>query len=71
MLPYWVYGAYSVHFDETFALIGGAGTVGYRDTMLKYEPKNDTWSELPGKMKRGRSNAIAVVLDVNIFPPCP
>ena len=74
-MPYWVYGAYSVHYEESFILVGGAGSAGYRDgyrnTMLKYQPQNDTWAELPEKLNRGRSNAIAIVLDMDTFPACP
>ena len=66
---------YSVRYENSFLVVGGSSTVGgstiLRDSMLQYRPETDTWAELPGKLRTPRSEHIAIVVDLAIFPACP
>ena len=39
--------------------------------LLKYVPEDRTFLELPGRMKIGRVNHVAIVVQRSIFPECP
>ena len=57
--------AYSIRYEDTFILVGD---VGNQDTLLKYQPESDSWSELPDKLKLGRTEAVAILVNKEIFP---
>ena len=66
--------ATAVRYEEAFMMIGGVADVGNSaknlDTVLKYQPETDTWVELASKMRIGRYNTIALVVDEAIFQVC-
>ena len=68
-MPNSVRGAYSIRYEESFVLVGGNGNRP-QDTLLKYQPESDTWMELPSRLKVGRTDLIAILVDVDIFPEC-
>ena len=58
--------------EQSFAIVGGFNDEldQYLDTILMYQPQDYTWSELPGKLQSPRSEAIAIAVDISIFPQC-
>ena len=66
-MPNAVRGAYSIRYEDSFVLVGGNGNM---DSLLRYQPESDTWIELPSKLKVGREDLIAILVDVDIFPEC-
>ena len=71
-LPFGLDSAYSVRYQDSFALVGGFDyDSGERlDTLLKYEPQSDSWTELPGKMQVARRYPVAIAVDESLFPEC-
>ena len=57
---------------DTFLLVGGYvddSFLGVTDTIYKYE--HDSWTELETKLpRRGMENLMAMIVDLDIFPPC-
>ena len=71
-LPTVSHRASSVQYMDTFVVVGGySDGTGNLDTILKYNTNNDTWSELPEKLKKARSDHTAIMVDRSIFPECP
>ena len=62
--------------EQSFAIVGGHKQEGGSaeedyDTILLYQPEDDTWMELPGKLKTPRSAPVVIAVDTSIFPQCP
>ena len=57
---------------DTFLLVGGYvddSFLGVTDTIYRYE--RDSWTELETKLpRRGMENLMAIIVDLDIFPPC-
>ena len=72
-LPYGVAGGATVRTDQSFAIVGGFSMEMDQDldTILMYQPQDNTWMELPGRLKTPRSGAMAIAIDPSIFPECP
>ena len=72
-LPYGVAGGATVRTEQSFAIVGGFSMEMDQDldTILMYQPQDNTWMELPGRLKTPRSGAMAIAIDPSIFPECP
>ena len=72
-LPYGVAGGASVRTEQSFAIVGGFSMELDQDldTILMYQPQDNTWMELPGRLKTPRSGATAIAIDPSMFPECP
>ena len=71
-LPTAVFGADSVPYEDSFLLVGGADYYSYQtlDTILNYIPINDTWIEMPSKLKTPRVYPTVIPVKRSIFPSC-
>ena len=71
-LPYTLYGAASVPYNDSFLLVGGftLDTFEYRDTILLYIPESDSWIELPTKLETPRYYHTVIPVERSIFPEC-
>ena len=71
-LPTYIYNAESVPFGDSFLLVGGFDDSRYQllDTFLQYIPANDSWVELPAKLKTPRADHVVIPVKRSIFPSC-
>ena len=71
-LPTAMYGADSVPFGDAFLLVGGAdyNTAQTLDTILSYNPNDDTWIEMPSKLTTPRVYPTVIPVKRSIFPSC-
>ena len=77
-ITFGIQGAYDIHVDDTFVMVGGYlndfegdGSYALSDKLIKYLPESGTFMELPGKLKIPRHSTTAILVDRSIFPPCP
>ena len=72
-LPFGVTAGTSVRTEQSFAIVGGYSRELQQehDTILLYQPQDNTWMDLHGRLKTPRSAPIAIVVDISIFPQCP
>ena len=57
-----------VPFGDSFLLVGGYTPDGSElSTIYRYEPDEDRWTLLDGRMKEGKENVIAMMIDVNMI----
>jgi N-acetylneuraminic acid mutarotase len=60
--------ATSVPFGDTFLLVGGETTNGSKlSTIYRYNPEDDSWTLLDSRMKEGKRNVIAMLVDRELF----
>ena len=71
-LPLDLLHAESVPFGESFALFGGLDYEDLHplDTIMRYVPSNDTWTEMNVKLKTPRGYSTVIPVKRSIFPPC-
>ena len=69
-LPFAMYGATSVPYEDSFLLLGGAILTGYSDAILRYRPQTESWTLLDTKMPRAAYGMTAVMVKRDIFPEC-
>ena len=67
----YVYGAASVPYGDSFFLAGGFdGHARPLDSFLLYVPGNDTWVEMPSRMRTPRGYPAVIPVKRSIFPSC-
>ena len=71
-LPMDIYNAESVPFEDSFLLVGGYDHFQseYLDTILRYIPANDSWLELPTKLRTPRADHVVIPVKRSVFPSC-
>ena len=71
-LPYSIYGAASVPYNDSFLLVGGYSydTFEELDTILRYIPENDVWVEMPVKLQTPRYRHTVIPVKQSIFNSC-
>ena len=62
----------AVPVGDTFIVVGGfdGGIRRYLDTIYKYEPLDDSWTLLETKLPFKKGNVMALMVEIDIFPPC-
>jgi N-acetylneuraminic acid mutarotase len=67
-LPQPIYWATVVPFGNSFLLVGGMTTDDTRlSTIYHYDPHEDCWTLLDAKLKEGKTNVIALMVDRKLF----
>ena len=51
-------------------IVGGSTGSGTTDVVLKYDPEEDTWTELEDRMRIPKSSHTALLVSADIFPEC-
>ena len=71
-LPRGIYNAESVPFGDSFLLVGGYDSFEFEllDTFLQYIPANDSWVEMPAKLRTPRADHVVIPVKRSIFPSC-
>ena len=71
-LPVLVFGADSVPYHDSFILVGGRdwNAIPPLDTILLYNPGNDSWVEMPSKLKTPRYYPTVIPVRPSMFPSC-
>ena len=69
-LPFELYYADSVPYEDTFALVGGV-IDGYKsDAVLTYKPTDDSWVVMEGALKTPKSFPTVIPVKRSMFPQC-
>ena len=71
-LPMYITNPDSVPFKDSFLLVGGFDYSRDQllDTFLQYVPANDSWIEMPSKLRTPRADATVIPVKRSIFPSC-
>ena len=72
-MPIGIYNAESVPYGDSFLLVGGFDyydNFQLLDTILQYIPANDSWVELPTKLRTPRADHVVIPVKRSIFPSC-
>ena len=72
-LPRNIYGAFTVPYQDSFLMVGGGSdtpSIGFLDTIYKYEADTDSWVLLDQKLSRQLIWTMAMMVDADIFPSC-
>ena len=59
-----------VPYGDSFAIVGGTGSSGTRDTVAWYDPATETFITLPDHLSQPKSYVTAFAVNEKIFPPC-
>ena len=71
-LPYPIEAAASVPYKDSFLLVGGYlyDTDEVLDTIIKYNPEDDSWLEMPAKLQTPRYWHTVIPVKQSIFNSC-
>jgi hypothetical protein len=65
--PHQISCATVVSYGNSFLLVGGICYGPYLSTIYRYNPEEDSWTLLDGRMKNGKCSAIAMLVKREIF----
>ena len=69
-LSFEMYGADSVPYEDTFALVGGVIDGQHSDAVLIYKPTDDSWVVMEGALKTPKQLTTVIPVKRSMFPEC-
>jgi N-acetylneuraminic acid mutarotase len=66
-LPHIIFGATVVPFGDSFFIVGGTDRAINYSTIYRYNPEEDSWTLMDGRMRKGQFYVISMLVKREIF----